>query len=131
MNWQLVRREHQFHLVDLSLKPKKIILTFTRQSIRDVLESYACLNDKTSQWIGCIIRKFHKEYPGTRKRENKPPCISNYAPLTLVEHMRARGYLVFEPLPFPDYEIANYLNKRWGYIVVAEKENQKVIPCLN
>jgi|GEM_PF-1686872 len=131
MNWQLVRRNESYHLVDLSLKPKKIILTFTRQSIRDVLEAYACLNNKTSQWVGCIIRKFHKEYPDTRKRAINPPCILNYAPLTLVEYMRSRGYLVFEPLPFHDYEIANYLKNRWGYVVVSETEHKKYLPCFN
>ena len=131
MTWQIVRAGEDFHLINLQNKPKRIVVTFQRSSIRPVLETYASINNFSSQWIGCILRKFLKEFPNPFKFVPRVPEVSDYAPLTLVEYMQSKGYKVYKPLPFPDAVISEYLLKKWGYVVETSERVIEGVPCLN
>jgi hypothetical protein len=106
MVWQIIQSGNDFHLINLSETPRKIACTFQRLTFRQVLEAFASLNSFSSQWVGCMLRKFLKEFP--------PPCSKFREP--------KKGYRVYKPLPVVDAEIIQHLREKWGFVVERKIE---------
>jgi hypothetical protein len=88
-----------------------LLCSFTRETFRETLEKL----DRSSKWIGYIVRLLNKQYP----LEIKRPSVDSperYSLGFLLDYMQSKGHRVFRPIHVSDYEIACHLMKK-GYVV--------------
>ena len=102
----------------------KLLCSFTRDTVRTELEALG----RSSHWEGCIIRMLNKQYPlPVIISHNGPSSIEYYTLNRLIDYLKSKGYLVFEPLPIPDKVMIDHLIDK-GYIVALPRsERNKVI----
>jgi hypothetical protein len=97
-----------------------LVCSFTRETFRKTLENL----DRSSKWIGYIVRLLNQQYPYEAKR----PSVDSperYGAGYLIDYMQSKGYKVFRPLPISDFEIACYLMSKGFDVVSPDQEDIK------
>ena len=98
------------------------LLKFTRNKIRFELEQYALRYDRSSKWVGSMVRLFTEKYgiPDTHHSKN-----TLYDDLRTEEKyvalLRERGLRVFRPSPVPEKEMIVFLRGR-GFTIEGSLE---------
>lgn len=100
------------------------LLTFTRKNFREKFEQLACDENRTSNWIGSMLRLFHKKYPLVYHDYNSSSLAKSPFALEAdyIENLKARGFRIFKPSVTSDNEMIDFLEKR-GFIVEGLKSN--------
>jgi hypothetical protein len=93
----------------------ELLCEFTRLSFRERMEFLG----RGPNWIGSMLRLFHRTYPMTFKETMRSPLDkvrNSLGDHGIADYLRQKGYHVFRPLPVPDDELISYVKSR-GYIV--------------
>jgi len=85
---------------------------FSRSSLRKDLECIATQWDRSSQWIGSVLRLFHKRFPVKHikpQRSDLDRVIAWLGPEGIANYFRSRGFRVVKKLNINDDLLINYL----------------------
>lgn len=97
------------------------LLRFRRSAFREDLERFAERYSRSSNWIGAVLRLFHRAYPDTRPHPERLHRLTDLEKESLfADCFRSRGFSVFKPLPFTDDDMVSFLNSR-GFLVLDTK----------
>ena len=93
------------------------LLKFTRSKIRIELEEFAERYDRSSKWIGSIIRLFNERFPSPHKQSFRiDPVNLLRKEERYTKALRDRGYNVYKPSATPEEEMITFLRSR-GLVV--------------
>ena len=93
------------------------LLKFTRSKIRTELEEFAERYDRSSKWIGSIIRLFNERFPSPHRQSfRSDPLDLLHKEDRYTKALRERGYNVYKPSATPEDEMISFLRSR-GLVV--------------
>jgi hypothetical protein len=91
------------------------LVKFKRSNFRTSLE----VLNRSSNWIGSILRLYLKKYPPPRVhpiRTDFDRLYDKIGETGLVDYLRSKGLKVVKPLQFTDMDIIKFLESR-GYVI--------------
>jgi hypothetical protein len=91
------------------------LVKFKRSNFRTSLE----VLNRSSNWIGSILRLYLKKYPPPRVhpiRTDFDRLYDKIGETGLVDYLRSKGLRVIKPLQFTDMDIIKFLESR-GYVI--------------
>ncbi|OHE56247.1 MAG: hypothetical protein A2Z47_09705 [Thermodesulfovibrio sp. RBG_19FT_COMBO_42_12] len=93
----------------------KFLVKFTRDTFRSELEKL----NRSSNWIGSILRLFHNKYPLPSPvivRSDLERLVDRLKEEGLADYLRAKGFRVIKPLWVSDRELISFLESK-GYAI--------------
>jgi hypothetical protein len=93
----------------------KFLVKFTRGSFRSELEKL----NRSSNWIGSILRLFHNKYPLPSPfsvRSDLERIVDRLKEEGLADYLRSKGLRVIKPLWVSDRELISFLESK-GYVI--------------
>lgn len=93
-------------------------VTFSRSTFRDSFEALSITLGFSSKWVGCMLRKFRREFPlpFSRKpvRSDLDRLIALLGSEGIAAYFRSKGFRVVKKVSVPDRVLIRYLEKE-GY----------------
>ena len=94
----------------------KFLVKFTRDTFRSELEKL----NRSSNWIGSILRLFHNKYPlpspSNVSRSDLERLVDRLKEEGLADYLRSKGFRVIKPLWVSDREVISFLESK-GYAI--------------
>ena len=91
------------------------LCSFTRSTFRESLGHLG----RGENWIGSMLRLFHKKFPVPFKPHFQTPIAraeSVYGEFVLADYLRSKGLRLVKPMPVSDADIVNILESK-GYLI--------------